>query len=368
MSRYIHQHKDWATFTWDSSLLLPKLSLVRNQQGTLIGQMWSLGFDMKQEAMLENLTLDVLKSWEIEGAFLQPEQVRSSIARHLGMNIFGLIPADRYVEGIVEMMLDATQNYQNELTAERLFDWHAALFPTGRSGAFRITVGQWRNDEKGPMQVISGAIGRESVHFQAPDAVLLTTEMEKFISWFNAEQGLDPVLKAAIAHLWFITIHPFDDGNGRMARAITDMQLAKAEGSPQRFYSMSAEIERQRKGYYTILEKTQKGSLDISEWLIWFLECLSTALKRAEETLASVLAKAKFWEKHAKTILNERQIGVINKLLGHFEGKLTSSKWAKMAKCSNDTALRDIQDLLNKNILIKESSGGRSTNYVLNLY
>ena len=351
MTRYIHQHKDWATFTWDSDLLLPKLALVRNKQGTLIGQMSALGFDLKQESILENLTLDVLKSWEIEGVFLEPEQVRSSIARHLGMDISGLIPSDRYVEGVVDMMLDATQNYQNELSTERLFDWHAALFPTGRSGMFKISVGQWRKDEKSPMQVVSVVLGKEKIHFQAPDAALLATEMNKFIAWFNEEEALDPVLKAAIAHLWFITIHPFDDGNGRIARAITDMQLAKSEGSPQRFYSMSAEIERQRKGYYAILEKTQKGSLDISDWLIWFLDCLLLALKGTEATLEKVLKKAKFWEKHATTILNERQILMLNKLMGQFEGKLTSSKWAKITKCSSDTALRDIQDLLDKDIL-----------------
>ena len=294
MTRYIHQHKDWAAFTWDSELLLPKLALVRNKQGALIGQMKALGFDLKQESMLETLTLDVLKSWEIEGAFLEPEQVRSSIARHLGMDISGLVPSDRYVEGVVDMMLDATQNYQNDLTEERLFDWHAALFPTGRSGMFRISVGQWRKDETGAMQVVSGALGKEKIHFQAPDAALLATEMNKFITWFNEEQALDPVLKAAIAHLWFITIHPFDDGNGRIARAITDMQLAKAEGSPQRFYSISAQIEQQRKGYYAILEKTQKGSLDISDWLIWFFDCFLLALKGTEETLQKVLSKAKF--------------------------------------------------------------------------
>lgn len=359
---YIHQLKDWTNFTWDNDLLLPKLAAVRNLQGKLMGKMLMLGFDLKQEAVLETLTLDVLKTSEIESVFLQPEQVRSSIARHLGMDILGLVPSDRDVEGIVEMMLDATQNFQNPLTAERLFDWHAALFPTGRSGMYKVTVGQWRT---GSVQVVSGGFGRERVHFQAPDAARLETEMPHFITWFNTEQGLDPVLKAAIAHLWFITIHPFDDGNGRPARAVTDMLLARADGSSQRFYSMSAQIQVQRSGYYAILEKTQKGSSDITDWLIWFLDCLMVALTTTETTLEKVLVKAKFWEKHATTIFNERQILMLNKLLGQFEGKLNSSKWAKMTKCSSDTALRDIQDLMDKGVLNKENSGGRSTNYVL---
>lgn len=359
---YIHQLKDWTNFTWDNDLLLPKLAAVRNLQGKLIGKMLMLGFDLKQEAVLETLTLDVLKTSEIESVFLQLEQVRSSIARHLGMDILGLVPSDRDVDGIVEMMLDATQKYQIPLTAERLFDWHAALFPTGRSGMYKISVGQWR---MGSVQVVSGVLGREYVHFQAPEAARVATEMQHFTTWFNAEQGLDPVLKAAIAHLWFITIHPFDDGNGRTARAVTDMLLARADGSPQRFYSMSAQIQVQRNSYYAILEKTQKGSSDITAWLLWFLDCLTLALTATETTLERVLTKAKFWEKHATTILNERQILMLNKLLGQFEGKLNSSKWAKIAKCSSDTALRDIQDLMNKGILNKENSGGRSTNYVL---
>jgi Fic family protein len=362
MTQYIHQLKDWANFTWDNDLLLPQLVAVRNLQGQLMGKMQMLGFDLKQEAFLETLTLDVLKTSEIESVFLHPEQVRSSIARHLGMDILGLIPSDRDVEGIVEMMLDATQKHQNLLTAERLLDWHAALFPTGRSGLYKITVGAWR---KGLVRVVSGGFGRERVHFQAPDAILMEKEMHDFTAWFNAEQGLDPVLKAAIAHLWFITIHPFDDGNGRIARAITDMQLSRADNSSQRFYSMSAQIQAQRKGYYTILEITQKGTLDISGWLSWFLACLMEALKATEITLETVLTKARFWEKHAKTVLNDRQILMLNKLFGQFEGALTSSKWAKMTKCSSDTALRDIQDLINKGILTKEDSGGRSTNYIV---
>ncbi len=363
--RYIHQLQDWTNFTFDKNVLFPKLAAVSNQQGKLMGKMQMLGFDLKQEAVLETLTLDVLKSTEIEGEFLQPEQVRSSIARHLGMDIAGLVPSDRHVDGVVQMMLDATQNHQNPLTIDRLFDWHAALFPTGRSGMYKIKVAQWRTDETGAMQVVSGGMGKERVHFEAPDAGRLPTEMPHFTAWVNAEQELDPVLKAAIAHLWFITIHPFDDGNGRIARAITDMQLARAEDSSQRFYSMSAQIQAQRSGYYAILEKTQKGTPDISAWLMWFLDCLMVALTTAETTLEKVLFKAKFWEKHAKTILNERQILMLNKLLGPFEGKLNTSKWAKIAKCSSDTALRDIQDLMDKNILRKEDFGGRSTHYVL---
>jgi Fic family protein len=330
-----------------------------------MGKMQMLGFDLRQEAVLETLTLDVLKSTEIEGEFLNLEQVRSSIARRLGMNISGLVPSDRHVDGVVELMLDATQHFDTPLSINRLFDWHAALFPTGRSGMYRITVGDWRKDEKGPMQVVSGGFGREKVHFQAPDAAILSEEMTHFINWFNQKDDLDATLKAAIAHLWFITIHPFDDGNGRIARAIADMQLSKAEGNVQRFYSMSAQIQLQRNKYYDILEHTQKGKSDITEWLFWFLDCLNAALNSTELTLNKVLFKAKFWQIHAKTTFNERQKLLINKLLDGFEGKLTSSKWAKIAKCSTDSALRDIQDLIQKEVLVKELSGGRSTNYEL---
>lgn len=327
--------------------------------------MLSLGFDLKQEAFLETLILDVLKSTEIEGDFLHPEQVRSSIARQLGLDIQGLIPSDRFVDGVVEMMLDATRNYDKPLSFDRLYGWHTVLFPTGRSGIHKIKIGQWRDDGTGPMQVISGGMGQERVHFQAPDAIKLDAEMGLFIDWFNNGPMLDPVLKAGIAHLWFVTIHPFDDGNGRIARAIADMQLSKAEGIPQRFYSMSAQIRLRRNEYYEILEKTQRGDLSINEWLLWFLGCLEDALHATEITLGRVLMKARFWEKHAKTIFNERQVLLLNKLLGAFEGKLTTSKWAKIAKCSQDTALRDIQDLLRKGILQNEGSEGRSTNYEL---
>lgn len=362
---YIHQLQDWPNFHWDSDLLLSKLSTVRHLQGVLMGRMSTLGFDLKQEALLDTLVLDVLKSTEIEGEFLNPELVRSSIARHLGMDIGGLLPADRNVDGVVEMIIDSTQNAQQPLSAERLFDWHAGLFPTGRSGMYKINVAQWRKDETGPMQVVSGAMGREHVHFQAPNAIKLDDEMEAFITWFNLNQTIDPLLKAGVAHLWFVTIHPFDDGNGRIARAIADLQLSRAEGASSRFYSMSAQIRLQRKSYYEMLEKTQKGSLDITPWLNWFLDCLFAALQNAEQVLEKVLLKARFWERHATTLLNARQILILNKLLGNFEGKLTSSKWAKIAKCSPDTALRDIQDLLHKNILQKEEAGGRSTSYLL---
>jgi Fic family protein len=365
MNRYIHQYPDWTDFIWNKEAVLLKLIPLRNKQGKLVGKMETLGFDLRQEAVLETLTLDVLKSTEIEGEFLNLEQVRSSIARRLGMTISGLVPSDRHVDGVVEMMLDATQHFEGPLSINRLFDWHAALFPTGRSGMYKITVGDWRKDEKGPMQVVSGGFGREKVHFQAPDAAKIQTEMTAFIAWFNEKGDLDATLKAALAHLWFITIHPFDDGNGRIARAIADMQLAKAEENTQRFYSMSAQIQLQRSKYYDILEKTQKGNLDISEWLFWFLDCLNAALDSTELTLNKVLNKAKFWQIHAKTTFSERQKLLINKLLDGFEGKLTSSKWAKIAKCSTDTALRDIQDLMQKEVLIKELEGGRSTNYEL---
>jgi Fic family protein len=362
---YIHQQKNWANFSWDNNALITPLSTARYLQGKLISQMAMLGFAFKQEAFLETLTVDVVKSNEIEGQWLQPEQVRSSIARQLGMDIHGLIPSDRHVEGVVQMMLDATQNSPQPLTKERLFDWHAALFPTGRSGMYKITVAQWRKDEKGAMQVVSGAMGYERVHFEAPAADKLDAEMNAFLQWFNAVQPLDPILKAGIAHLWFVTIHPFEDGNGRMARAIADMQLSKADGVLQRFYSMSAQIQLQRKQYYDILEKTQKGDLDITEWLLWFLECLTHAFSASELILSRVLQKARFWDKHATTLLNSRQILMLNKLLGVFEGNLTAMKWAKMTKCSNDTALRDIQDLIQKQVLKKADSGGRTTHYEL---
>ena len=327
--------------------------------------MESLGFDLRNEATLETLTLDVLKSTEIEGEILNPEQVRSSLARRLGMEISGLIPSDTDVEGVVEMMLDATQNYSQPLTKERLFDWHAALFPTGRSGMYKIIAGKWRDDSTGPMQVVSGVLGKEKVHYQAPDATLIETEMNPFLDWFNNDANQDPVIKAGIAHLWFVTIHPFDDGNGRIARAITDMLLAKSDGISQRFYSMSAQISKDRKQYYDVLKKAQKGTIEITNWLEWFLKCLFDALNSSNQVLEKVIYKHMFWNLNATKLQNNRQNLLLNKLLDGFDGNLTSSKWAKIAKCSTDTALRDIQDLINKNILRKTEGGGRSTSYEL---
>ena len=365
MGFYIHQKDNWPDFTWRSEEFLNQLSEARNLQGRLTGKMESVGFDLKNEALLETLTLDVLKSTEIEGEILNPHQVRSSIARRLGMEIAGSVDSERNVDGMVEMMIDATENCFKPLTADRLFDWHAALLPMGRSGIFKITVADWRKDSTGPMQVVSGAAGKEKVHFQAPDAVLIDTEMNRFLKWFNENDKIDLVIKASVAHLWFVTIHPFQDGNGRIARALTDMLLAQSDKSTQRFYSMSAQIRIERKQYYEILEKTQKGELDITEWVKWFLSCLINALKSTGAILKKVLFKADFWNKHSKTIINERQKKLINMLLDEFEGNLTSSKWAKIAKCSKDTAIRDINDLISKGILQKETAGGRSTNYEL---
>lgn len=365
---YIHQNKAWPNFTWNDRELSKLLTSVRHKQGRLLGKMEGLGFSLKKEATLQTLTLDVLKSSEIEGEILNPDQVRSSIARRLGMEVAGLVPSDRNVDGVVEMMLDATQRHNLDLSDERLFGWHAALFPTGRSGMYKIVVGNWRNNSKDdPMQVISGAMGRETVHYQAPDAELLEQEMKHFLTWFNSLSDIDPVLKAGIAHLWFVTIHPFDDGNGRIARAITDMQLGRADESTQRFYSMSAQIRVERNTYYSMLEKTQKGNLDITEWLEWFLICYDRALSNTDQTLAKVMQKAKYWENTATANINDRQRLMLNKLLDGFEGKLNSSKWAKITKCSQDTAGRDISTLVEKGLLLKEAAGGRSTSYILNV-
>jgi Fic family protein len=366
MSVYIHQKKDWPNFKWDSEDIVNLLSEARNLQGRLQGKMEALGFELRNEALLDTLTLDVLKTSEIEGELLNHDQVRSSIARKLGMEIAGSVESDRNVDGVVEMMLDATQNCFKPLTKTRLFDWHAALFPTGRNGIYKIIVGDWRKDTTGPMQVISGPMGKEKVHFEAPNSDLLEKEMSSLLNWFSQNNKIDLVLKASIAHLWFVTIHPFDDGNGRITRALTDMLLAQADKSNQRFYSMSAQIRIERKQYYDILEKTQKGDLNITNWIQWFLQCLINALNSTEEVLVKVLFKGNFWQIHSKTIINERQKKLINKLLDSFDGKLTSSKWAKIAKCSKDTAIRDINDLIEKEILRKEEAGGRSTNYELN--
>lgn len=366
MSVYIHQLPHWPRFVWDHERVTPLLAEVRNRQGRLLGRMEGLGFQLRAEANLQILTLDVLKSSEIEGELLNADQVRSSIARKLGMDIAGLIPSDSQVDGVVEMLMDATQQHQQPLSAERLFGWHAVLFPTGRSGIHKITVAAWRdNRNDNPMQVVSGAMGKEKVHFQAPDADRLEEEMRHFLNWFNEDKFMDPVIKAAIAHLWFVTVHPFDDGNGRIARAISDLQLSRADQSSLRFYSMSAQIRKERKEYYDILERTQKGSMDITEWISWFLHCLDRAIEASNENLSAVLKKARFWDKHSSTILNTRQRFILNKLLDGFEGKLTSSKWATFTKTSPDTALRDIQDLINKRILVNEVGGGRSTSYEL---
>ena len=362
---YIHELKNWPQFRWDHKVLARPLADVRHRQGRLVGRMHGLGFGLRSEAMLQTLTEDVLKSSEIEGEILDRDQVRSSIARRLGMDIGGLVPADRDVEGVVEMMLDATQKYADALTDDRLFGWHAALFPTGRSGMHKITVAAWRDAKAEPMQVISGPVGRERVHYEAPKARRVPKDMQAFLAWFNGQQDIDTVLKAGVAHLWFVTIHPFEDGNGRIARAIADMQLARSEESPQRFYSMSAQIRQERNAYYRILEATQKDDLDISDWLEWFLACLGRAIEGAEVILAGVLRKARFWEQHAKDALNERQRDMLGRLLDGFEGKLTSSKWATIQKCSPDTALRDITDLLERKILVRDEGGGRSTSYSL---
>ncbi len=365
MASYIHERKGWPEFRWDENKLAPMLADLRHRQGRLIGRMEGLGFHLRAEAVLRTLTEDVLKSSEIEGEMLDKEMVRSSIARRLGMDVGALPPADRNVEGVVEMMLDATQRFDAPLTSRRLFDWHAALFPTGRSGMTRIAVGEWRDDAKGPMQVVSGPVGRERVHYQAPAAKKINREIQAFLKWFNGRTRMDPVLKAALAHLWFVTIHPFDDGNGRVARAITDMALARSENSAQRFYSMSARIRVERKAYYDALEKTQKGGIDVTAWIEWFLGCLGRAFGGAEIILASVLEKARFWDRHAAAPFNERQRAMFGRLFDGFTGKLTTSKWARICKCSQDTALRDIDDLVKRGVLAKDAAGGRSTSYAL---
>ena len=363
---YIHQQKDWPHFRWNEARLLPLLAMVRHQQGRLLGQMEGLGFQLRGEANLASLTSEVIGSSAIEWEKLDEEEVRSSIARRLGITHAGTTPASRHVEGVVEMMIDATRRFDQALTAERLFSWHAALFPSGRSGMRRITTGAWRTGEDGPMQVVSGAMGRERVHFEAPEAHLLDAEIVRFLEWFEGTESIDPVLKAGIAHFWFVTIHPFEDGNGRIARAIAEMTLARADGVADRFYSMSTRIEMERKQYYDSLESSQRGGTDITLWLEWFLGCLHRSLEHAQENLRGILHKARAWERiNQDGPVNERQHAVINRLLDGFEGKLSSSKYAKLAKCSPDTALRDINDLLSRDILIREEGGGRSTGYRL---
>jgi Fic family protein len=362
---YIWENEQWPALRWDDQALAKLLANTSREQGRLIGKMEGLGFELRSEAHLRTLTEDVVKSSEIEGEKLERDHVRSSIARRLGMDVGGLVAADRNVDGVVEMMMDATANYRKPLDAERLFAWHSALFPTGRSGMSGIKVGAWREDASGPMQVVSGPLGKERVHYQAPPAARVPKEMRKFLAWFAKPGDTDPLLVAGVAHLWFVTVHPFDDGNGRIARAIADMALARSEGTGQRFYSMSGQIRHERNDYYNLLERTQKGGLDVTAWQTWFLDRLLHAINGAHTTLAEVLTKARFWERFAKEPLNERQIEVLNRLLDGFEGKLTSSKWAKLTKSSQDTAYRDIMDLVERGALRKDEGGGRSTSYSL---
>lgn len=362
MPKYIYEHKNWINFTWDDRTINAVFGEVRLMQGKIIGQMNALGFSAKEEATLTALSLDVVKSSEIEGELLNYDQVRSSIARRLGINIAGLVPSSRHIEGVVEMMLDATQHYIRPLTKERLAGWHAALFPTGHSGPYKIEVGRYRTGE---MLIVSGAMGKEKVHYEAIEPKVVTAEMNRFLNWFNNDNSLDPVLKAAIAHFWFIIIHPFDDGNGRIGRAITDMLLARAEGSGERFYSMSSQILIERKQYYKVLQKVQHSTGDITEWIEWFLHCLKNSMLATENTTQKILRKAEFWQLHEHTSINERQRLMLNKLFDGFAGKLQTSKWAKITKTSTDTALRDIKDLVEKGILQQTAEGGRNANYEL---
>lgn len=360
--KYIHEYKDWWLFRYDSRRVISELGRVRNKQGIVIGRMLSLGFDSQDEAVLRNMSVELVRSSEIEGERLNFEEVRSSIARRLGIATAGIVPVSRYVAGVVEMQLDATRNYDKPLSSERLFGWHNVLFPTGMSGLYRIEVGKYRTGE---MQVVSGAMGKERVHYQAPSADRVPTEMERFISWVNTDNETDAVLKAAIAHLWFVSIHPFDDGNGRIARALTDMMLARSEHCAKRFYSVSAEMKQLQKEYYDVLERTQYGDGDITEWILWFLHCFEQSLDSTMESLSSVLNKAEFWERNRDIVFNDRQRKLLNMQFDGFFGKLTTGKWAKIAKCSADTALNDIRDLVDKGVLVKAEEGGRSTNYIL---
>lgn len=362
MRKYIYEYDNWPHFTWDEQSVQVLLGKVRHLQGKLLGQMNALGFSFQEETVLSTLTLDVIKSSEIEGEKLNYDQVRSSIARKLGIEYAGMVDSGRDIEGIVEMMLDATQNYQELLNEERIFGWHAALFPTGWSGMYRIKVGTYREEQ---MQVVSGAMGKEKIHYNAPSPDVVKTEMNEFLKWFNDEANIDLVIKAAIAHFWFIIIHPFDDGNGRIARALSDLMLTRSDNSPQRFYSLSNQILNEKKVYYEVLQRVQFSNGDITDWLTWFLSCLHRSLIATEDTFKRVLHKAEFWDKHKDTEINARQRKMLNKLLDGFEGKLKTSKWAKITRCSADTALRDIKDLMEKGILKQEKSGGRSTNYEL---
>ena len=362
---YIYEQSDWPQFKWDAEKLLNLLTRVRYLQGRVVGEMGALDFELKDQANLEILTRDVLKSSEIEGEILDPGQVRSSVARRLGLDVAGLVPSDRNIDGVVEMLIDASKHFNEPLNKNRLFSWHHSLFPSGHNGIFAIPTGEWRDNSKGPMQVVPGLIGKEKVHYQAPDANILEAEMQILLEWLNNKQDLDLVLKAAITHVWFVTLHPFEDGNGRIARTISDMQLARSDNQSYRFYSMSSQIRKKRKEYYDVLEKTQKGTLDITDWIEWFLHCLLHALESSKSILEKVILKHNFWINNASKIINERQRNILNQLLDGVDGKLTSSKWAHIAKCSQDTASRDIQDLINKHILYKLPGGGRSTGYDL---
>lgn len=365
---YIHELRDWPTFIWDSKALAPLLSEVRLDQGLLVGKMRGYGLASRWTATLKVLTEETIKSSAIEGVKLDPENVRSSLARRLGLEVGGLTAhKDRTVDGVVEMMLDATQQFSKPLTKERLFDWHAHLFPGVRTTRDKFRVGAWRDDSQGPMQVVSGPVGRHKVHYEAPTADRVESEMRRFFAWFGGNEQEDPLLKAAIAHLWFVTIHPFEDGNGRIGRAIAEMCLARSDGNAQRFYSMSSQILEERKGYYEVLEKTQAGSLDITEWLTWFLECLGRAIEQSNQITSSALEKELFWKglKQRKVSLNDRQTKVLNKLFSGFEGKLTREKWMKMTKASSRTALRDIEELIAIGVIEQEEAGGRSTSYRL---
>lgn len=362
---YIWQYPEWPSFTWNDSRLIALLSEVRNLEGKIQGMMGGLGFDVQSMTALNVMTEDVLRSNEIEGVILNSDKVRSSIAKHLGIDTAGLPQPDRYTEGVVQIMMDAVTNCNKPLTPERLFNWHAALFPTGRSGMYPITVGAYRTGGE-PMQIVSGAMGKEKVHYEAPPSDVVPDMMTDFLRWINSDNTVtDPVLKAAVAHLWFVAIHPFDDGNGRLTRTITDMQLAKADGFHLRFYSMSAEILREKKTYYEILEHTTGNSTDITEWLEWFLNTMKSSILRAEETVKRVVSKSSFWQRHREIPMNERQVKMVNMLWDGFTGKLTSSKWAKITKTSQATALRDITDLIEKGILTAAADGGRSSNYLL---
>lgn len=361
---YIWQREDWPQFRWNKDYVNVRLSSVRYAQGRLAGKLGAMGFHISSNAMLNAMADDVVASSEIEGVVLNREEVRSSVARHLGLETEGLPVASHYIEGIVEVMMDAVRNAAEPLTAERLFGWHAALFPTGRSGAWKIVVADWRQSTEA-MQVVSGPMGKEKVHFQAPDSKDVPHLMDDFLRWVNDDQQLDLVIKAAIAHLWFVTIHPFEDGNGRLTRTITDMLMTRADQMPHRFYSVSAEILQRRNQYYDVLESTQNGNMDITDWLMWFLDTVERAIDFADGKVSAIIDKTRFWDANEQMEMNDRQRKLVNRLLDGFEGKLTTGKWAKIAKCSPDTALRDIQDLIQKGVLRKNDAGGRSTSYEL---